>query len=600
MNGESGSHLPSPRGSRAVLCVSIILLSSLGPLVIASGEDAETGSAGTALHFSAHITASASHHDDTEGEEPTLDDSRVEWSGDWPDVAIQIVNVSDDRIDFYPMDEAGANGQIEVANSYHKHYWKAPTGAPVSIDCTGSYTKTYPARLWFTGSTERGRARIEITLGTDRSAAGPSDPEVVREAFARCDNAAPDWPGRREFSTEPQLTFELDPTDLAARVYRFNSPTLPLPVKAALSHRPFRVATGRQDEEENRERYHWREQWDAQIRFTPLKASDCARHASPIADGDPVVEREEITLDPEHSEIRENGETSITLKITCDGTPIKDAQVEVEVRPQKNSGGHVHGEKRPRGSLNGKELTDDKPSIPVTTDADGEAQLKFEVPTVGVDYAAYGNYKIGVAGIYEIKATSRRFPDSVGTTAITARAPGLQPLGAGDNYVIVRGGLQTHPDGTWATKGTAQAFTKLADDLRRYQDLHNAALTGCNNRPQWLKGIPKPVSINDIALPMGGVFDFHESWKPPHQTHNRGEGGDFNRFGDVHGTGVECDGSKRDIRTWLLHTLIELGTAYGHWDCKDFGQPPNSPGCAQADFKSDTWVPPDLHLHVED
>jgi hypothetical protein len=173
---------------------------------------------------------------------------------------------------------------------------------------------------------------------------------------------------------------------------------------------------------------------------------------------------------------------------------------------------------------------------------------------------------------------------------------------------------EEHPQGFWGTKGTLQAFTKIADDITNYQSLHNAALQSCKKNP-WLHGQIQPLSVNDIALPTGGLFDLDKNWKPGtgHYSHNRGEGGDFNRFGayntkqgmtiivhiDALGNETECDGSSVPIVGWLLHVLLDFGQpAYGKWDCKDLGWPA---GCGQEKYPEDfIWGPPRLHLHVDD
>src|SRR5208337_3427159 len=123
----------------------------------------------------------------------------------------------------------------------------------------------------------------------------------------------------------------------------------------------------------------------------------------------------------------------------------------------------------------------------------------------------------------------------------------------------------------------------------------------------------QPMILNDIALPDGGIFDFNSTWTPGHQTHNRGEGGDLRRFMKVPwdgpgATAKECDGTSVRKRAWLLHTLLELGESYGHWDCSDLGSPVPA-GCAQGEpptsidsikFLPNFEYPSRLHLHVQD
>jgi hypothetical protein len=156
------------------------------------------------------------------------------------------------------------------------------------------------------------------------------------------------------------------------------------------------------------------------------------------------------------------------------------------------------------------------------------------------------------------------------------------------------------------------------------QDEHNAKLAKCG-RKQW-KPI-QPLSTNDIALHDGGIFDWLSTWAPSHQTHNKGEGGDFNRFGaggdnsglNFANTGIECDGSTLIKQYWYAHVLLCLGTAYGHWDCSDLSGSPavnsssvpwnpllsvngaiSRSACEAGEFSDPTYFPPRLHLHVKD
>ncbi len=115
------------------------------------------------------------------------------------------------------------------------------------------------------------------------------------------------------------------------------------------------------------------------------------------------------------------------------------------------------------------------------------------------------------------------------------------------------------------------------------------------------------------------MLDLNSNWRPGHQTHNKGEGGDFNRFGAGSGqlsnvTGEQCYGGPVNIQNWYAHTLLDLGTFYGHWDCTDLQMTNSSPGasavtskakCEAGEFPTSygngtAWFPHRLHLHVED
>jgi hypothetical protein len=68
------------------------------------------------------------------------------------------------------------------------------------------------------------------------------------------------------------------------------------------------------------------------------------------------------------------------------------------------------------------------------------------------------------------------------------RVPGLEPLPlSGTDHEVVRGGLATHPEGTSAAPQTIATLMKIAREYR--------TLTGSK------------LSVNDLSLPAGGVFD---------------------------------------------------------------------------------------------
>jgi len=232
-------------------------------------------------------------------------------------------------------------------------------------------------------------------------------------------------------------------------------------------------------------------------------------------------------------------------------------------------------DKRPHGNLNGKDLTDDNKTLTVRTDAKGAVTLKFEPPGKTAT-----SKNVGIAGVYEIKATSERFKERSSTVAVSVGFTGLTSLPESPDayYEVVRGGTDKHANGTFATAGTVRAFQSLAADFYKTEEAHNDQLKACGKNPWKLR----KVSFNDIALAAGGLFDWKGSWAPPHQTHGRGQGGDFNHFYET-GKVKECNGTQVTFDTWLTAVLLELGQKYGHWDEWDLNQPQHF-----------------LHLHIED
>lgn len=365
----------------------------------------------------------------------------------------------------------------------------------------------------------------------------------------------------------------------------------------------------------------------SQLTVRAYRMGKCAG-PGPIAGDDPVIRNEKVDVRPVHREVEPNGSTDVEIKVTCDGVPIKDAKVEVMVKVMDKSGYHMHSARRARGKLNGKQLTPAdsgpalwKPDIDVPTDEKGKATLKFE-PTIHFpgrtdkkgnvippsDYwdaaSKKGAYHIGIAGVYEVTAKPTRFPDSNGTGEITAKVKEELKALAKSKYLELSDETDTHKIDHRGTVATLEAFTKLALDFYFAQVAHNTALTNCKIDQKDLWAV-HPVSFNDIALPWGGLFDVDdEPWQPSHQTHNKGEGGDFNRFGagphDLKmqlGKGKACNGGTYDIEIALQHLLLALGPKYGHWDCSDLQL---ASGCTTNDILPYPKMPHRLHLHVED
>lgn len=336
--------------------------------------------------------------------------------------------------------------------------------------------------------------------------------------------------------------------------------------------------------------------------------------------------------------------TPLNVRVTtCEGIPVKGAKVQITVDPRRYSGAHNHHVvplPRPGGRLDGIEI--DKPNpdpdvfttpyITYTTDEKGYAwdssvnhtppeTIKFQPPVAGTSPAYYGPYEIGVAGMYIITARLEKFHDIKAWSPVTARVK-LVPLEPnGPNFICCPDPVEPHPENNYGTAGTLKAFRAVANEFHDFQEGHNVLLKKCQLQP-WNSGHDYPVSFNDIALRIGGIFDLDANWKigKGHQTHNKGEGGDFNRFTEVHAdeTADDCWLSPQyltpvkfpsPVRAWLITTLLEVGRWHGHWDCHDLQL--DSTDCnalnEQAQFpeinlneQGDAGFPHRLHLHVED
>lgn len=295
--------------------------------------------------------------------------------------------------------------------------------------------------------------------------------------------------------------------------------------------------------------------------ITARRLGNCAGHPTPIDASDPVVNNIDMALTADDNAILPDEQTNLNLRVTCDGVPVRGAQIEVGVEVQANSGGHIHNDRanpRPRGSLNGTRLTEEQTSIIVQTNDRGTARVSFQP---GKDTL---ENRRGIAGIYVVTARAVRFPDRQAQQVIVAERTDFVELQDGDNYDIVRGGAGRHPEGTWGLQTTIDVIANLADDFQRAQEQHNQELIRRGRQPWRIA----PLSVNDISLQHGGLFDVTgfdvirqrvvgRDWQPPHRSHREGTGIDLNSFrGNPH-------------RDWLVATLRQLGENYGRWERRE-------------------------------
>lgn len=101
-------------------------------------------------------------------------------------------------------------------------------------------------------------------------------------------------------------------------------------------------------------------------------------------------------------------------------------------------------------------------------------------------------------------------------TTIDIGVPGLMSLPNGSPfYVKARGGAPNHEDAA-AFFGTADAISNLTKIADQFSDMTDGLL-----------------SVNDMSLPKGGLFDIFSNYAQPHTTHRTGQSADINQA--VHG-----------------------------------------------------------------
>jgi hypothetical protein len=113
-----------------------------------------------------------------------------------------------------------------------------------------------------------------------------------------------------------------------------------------------------------------------------------------------------------------------------------------------------------------------------------------------------------------------RAPDACGKIRLTADGGtqiarcfidvvvgGLTPLIASTG-IALSGSKPSHPSNHWGTPALVAGLQELG---RRF-----------------FAQFQKNIWVNDISLPVGGLFDFQNTWTPPHRTHRDGRDADVN------------------------------------------------------------------------
>jgi len=90
---------------------------------------------------------------------------------------------------------------------------------------------------------------------------------------------------------------------------------------------------------------------------------------------------------------------------------------------------------------------------------------------------------------------------------------GLEELPPNSAYTVLRDLTDTHPQGTFGTPRTLKSLAVLA------------VIYGIATNQT------RTLSINDMSLPQGGLFDFLATWKFPHDEHRVGTQADINQQG---------------------------------------------------------------------
>jgi len=90
----------------------------------------------------------------------------------------------------------------------------------------------------------------------------------------------------------------------------------------------------------------------------------------------------------------------------------------------------------------------------------------------------------------------------------------------GDYHIVGRNDTVRHPQGTYGKSDTINKVKEIAKEYFR-------------------KTKGRKLSVNDISLPKGGLFDYKNTWATPHKEHRTGTDVDINRK-DGGGVFTDC------------------------------------------------------------
>lgn len=273
----------------------------------------------------------------------------------------------------------------------------------------------------------------------------------------------------------------------------------------------------------------------------------------------------EIQLDSDFPEIRPDGAAILTAHVTCDGLPVKNAQVNFETLAAPHTGYHTHGDTltpRPNGCLDGVNRQDG--FVPVMTDDQGVAQATFQPGTL----EACGTPR-GIAGRYRITARSNRYPEIYDQKFIDVSRHDLVSVSNMANVqVCVSNSYHYNYRADGGNGATVSALSNIATNLIAAQVAENQVRIAQHLPPWPLQFVP----VGPMTLLSGGLFDENGDWSIPYAAHFSGSSIDFV---------PACWPVAADQSEWLKSTLVRVGGSRGAWSLNE----------------SSGW-PPALHLEV--
>jgi len=195
---------------------------------------------------------------------------------------------------------------------------------------------------------------------------------------------------------------------------------------------------------------------------------------------------------------------SLTVRVAdTNGQVLPNYEVRMTVEANANVSGHQHSDP-PTGTI----VSDlsIKPPIPVDR-CFGYCQLQYVVPEISGDF--------GITAALALNPSN----NDVETIHVTISSPAvncLQPI-TGSNLVLTGSYGQVrcdgssvvqskHSDNHWGQSVLARYIPQIGD--------------------QWFDVYSLQIRLNDISLPLGGLFDIDNNWAPPHVSHRLGYNAD--------------------------------------------------------------------------
>ncbi len=223
-----------------------------------------------------------------------------------------------------------------------------------------------------------------------------------------------------------------------------------------------------------------------------------------------------------------NYKRGFTISVTdAEGMPVPNAAVAIRHDFQQSSGGHVHGHngtnsltppQKLQGIFYGQGKSDSL--LELTTDANGIAIIDSLVASQ-------------VSGTYLITAYLVFDPSVKDTVNLNVQVPELAHFG--DWIIVPTGetqpwtfyqsdnGNSNHPNNNYCTIAMGDSLALGIFDFYEWSSSDDAGNGG----------VPITLSLNDMSLPWGGLFDIHDTWQPDHQWHRVGRSVDINNPGRI-------------------------------------------------------------------